>query len=110
VISEIRKTDGRSRQNNVLRTDDLKGDGRMAGDADVILLMWPPNKSAGSATTAPLTLRIAKGRDGAIRRDIEILFDHEVNRFREADSDTKPKATSATSNASDQDDFDALAE
>jgi hypothetical protein len=86
VISEIRKDAAKT---NIDR-DDLKGDGRMASDADAVMLMWP-DKSAGSATgdIIPTTLRIDKGREGVIRGDVTLWFDHTRCRFHDA----KPTGT-----------------
>jgi replicative DNA helicase len=81
VISEIRKD---AAKGNIDR-DDLKGDGRMASDADVVMLMWP-DKNAGSTTgdIIPTTLRIDKGREGVIRGDVTLWFHHTCSRFYDA--------------------------
>ena len=86
VISEIRKDSAKES----IDRDDLKGDGRMASDADVVMLMWP-DKTAGSATgdIIPTTLRIDKGREGVIRGDVQLWFDHTRCRFY----DTAPTGT-----------------
>ena len=86
AISEIRKDASKA---NIDR-DDLKGDGRMASDADVVMLMWP-DKDAGNVTgdIIPTTLRIDKGREGVIRGDVALWFDHTRCRFYDA----KPTGT-----------------
>lgn len=78
VISEIRKDSAKAS----IDRDDLKGDGRMASDADVVMLMWP-DKAAGSTTgdIIPTTLRIDKGREGVVRGDLTLWFDHTRCRF-----------------------------
>jgi len=79
VISEIRKDSAKSS----IDRDDLKGDGRMASDADVVMLMWP-DKDAGTGDIIPTTLRIDKGREGVIRGDVTLWFDHTRCRFYDA--------------------------
>jgi len=81
VISEIRKDSAKAS----IDRDDLKGDGRMASDADVVILMWP-DKSAGGPTgdIIPTTVRIDKGREGVIRGDVTLWFDHTRCRFYDA--------------------------
>ena len=75
VISEIRKDATKAS----LDRDDLKGDGRMASDADVVMLMWPAGNATGDVI--PTTLRIDKGREGVIRGDVTLWFDHTRCRF-----------------------------
>ena len=79
VISEIRKDSSKEG----IDRDDLKGDGRMASDADVVMLMWP-DKSAGTGDVIPTTLRIDKGREGVIRGDVRLWFHHACCRFCDA--------------------------
>ena len=78
VTSEIRK----AARDEGLSFDDLKGDGRMASDADVVMLMWP--ESAAGETSGrliPTILRIDKGREGVIRGDLRLWFQHACCRF-----------------------------
>ncbi len=77
VISEIRKDATKAS----LDRDDLKGDGRMASDADVVMLMWPAGNATGDVI--PTTLRIDKGREGVIRGDVTLWFDHAHCRFHD---------------------------
>ena len=79
AISEIRKDSAKES----IDRDDLKGDGRMASDADVVMLMWP-GKSAGIGDVIPTTLRIDKGREGVIRGDVRLWFQHACCRFYDA--------------------------
>jgi hypothetical protein len=85
VTSEIRKvapSEGLSR-------DDLKGDGRMASDADLVMLMWPAGDAGETGgQVIPTILRIDKGREGVIRGDLELWFQHACCRF----FDTPPAA------------------
>jgi replicative DNA helicase len=83
AISEIRKDSARKEPHR----DDLKGDGRIASDADAILLMWQPetDKTTGS-DVIPTMLRIDKGREGVIRGDIRLWFDHRCFRFYDTKS------------------------
>jgi len=86
VISEVRKE-----ARKTLCRDDLKGDGRMAGDADVVMLLWPGEKAGSAAKDediVPITLRIDKGREGVQRGDLQLWFEHQCFRFH----DTKPSA------------------
>jgi replicative DNA helicase len=84
VTSEIRKDV--SKEN--LSRDDLKGDGRIASDADVVMLMWPEKGAGGDVI--PTTLRIDKGREGVTRGDLTLWFQHACCRFY----DTAPTGTS----------------
>ena len=82
VISEIRK----DAKDNLTR-DDLKGDGRMASDADTVMLMWPTEKGeSATGDIVPTTLRIDKGREGVQRGDLQLWFEHGCFRFH----DTEP--------------------
>jgi hypothetical protein len=79
VLSEIRKDASRE-----LTIDDLKGDGRMASDADSVLLMYPSDERRNSTSReVGLTIRIAKGRDGVERVDLPLRLDLRTNRFRD---------------------------
>jgi replicative DNA helicase len=78
VTSEIRKDV--SKEN--LSRDDLKGDGRIASDADVVMLMWPEKGANGDVI--PTTLRIDKGREGVTRGDLTLWFQHACCRFYDA--------------------------
>ena len=57
VLSEIRKDTA-----SQLTIDDLKGDGRIASDADCVLLMYPADdRHHAGSHEIPLTIRIARG-------------------------------------------------
>jgi hypothetical protein len=79
VISEVRKDSSKE----CIDRDDLKGDGRMASDADVVMLMWP-DKTTGAGDAIPTTLQIDKGREGVIRGDVRLWFQHACCRFCDA--------------------------
>jgi replicative DNA helicase len=103
VISEIRKGEDTRRE---LTLEDIKGSGRIAFDADTVLLMMTPKSTDGSATV-PVTLRIAKARDGATRTDISLMFHHTVYNFTEIEpSSKKAKAPRLTPGG---DSFDPMA-
>ena len=80
VISEVRKGEtGRTE----LGIADLMGSSRLGYAAEAILLM--ESETVDKAENAiPVTLRIAKGRDGAARTQVQLLFEHTCYRFREA--------------------------
>jgi replicative DNA helicase len=83
VISEVRK--GEAGRASPLTLDDLMGSRRLGYGAEAVLLLdqaVPPVDAA--AAVLPVTLRIAKGRDGVTRGDVPLLFEHACCRFREA--------------------------
>ena len=85
VTSEIRK-DARK---DALTMDDLKGDGRMASDADTVLLMWPDKGVTNTADTViPTTLRIDKCREGGQRGDLQLWFEHQCFLFHDEEPTT----------------------
>ncbi len=85
VTSEVRK----DTHKDTLTMDDLKGDGRMASDADVVMLMWPdPNSAQNNPDVVPTVLRIAKGREGVIRGDVKLWFEHQCFRFHDTEPET----------------------
>ena len=85
VTSEIRKD---APKDNLSR-DDLKGSGRIASDADVVLLMWPDETDRDTTgDVVPTTVRIGKGREGVIRTDVKLWFEHQCFCFH----DEKPTA------------------
>ncbi len=84
VTSEIRK----DAHKDALTMNDLKGDGRMASDADVVMLIWPdPNSARNNSDVVPTILRVDKGREGVVRGDVKLWFEHQCFRFH----DTEPK-------------------
>jgi hypothetical protein len=83
VLSEIRKDEPQE-----ITLNDLKGDGRMTSDADCVLLMFPSAGRPASDHLRPMTIRIAKGRDGVNRSDILVNFDFEYFRFLECAAST----------------------
>jgi hypothetical protein len=108
VTSEIRK----ETHKGTLTMNDLKGDGRMASDADVVMLMWPdPNSAQGDSDVVPTILRIDKGREGVVRGDVKLWFEHPCFRFHDTEPeaansnlDHKNKITSSAGNAGSRDD------
>jgi hypothetical protein len=83
IISELRKPDG---NRSTLTISDLLGSARLGYAADSALLMEP----AGDPTNpdaVPVTLRIAKGRDGMQRQDLALSFEHTRSRFTERQDD-----------------------
>ena len=102
VVSEIRKgEDGR----HELTLADVKGSGRIAFDADAVLLMLRSNDAAAEkSSTVPVTLRIDKGRDGVVRCDIPLMFRHTVYQFTEVEpppKKQKPSRPTPTENTVD---------
>jgi replicative DNA helicase len=82
AISEVRK-EGRTGT-----AVDLLGSSRLAYAADAVLLLNPAEGGdAPGADTVPVTLTIAKGRDGTVRKEIPLLFEHARYRFRERGGD-----------------------
>jgi replicative DNA helicase len=78
VISEVRKGEpGRSE----LWLDDLFGAGQIGYKADTALLLWQRPGADPSSPNVPMTLRIAKGRDGVTRTDIPLIFHHTKSQF-----------------------------
>jgi replicative DNA helicase len=107
VLSEIRKAESGHRTRRELTYDDLKGDGRIASDADSVLLMWPTAPQRWQARVPdviPVTLRIDKCRDGGERCDVPLEFHHRVCRFADpnASTDTGNRAASASSAKADR--------
>ena len=94
VASEVRKLDSNTGRIREISRDDLKGDGRIASDADNILLIWPSSKSNDNGSVE-MTIRIDKGRDGVVRRDIPLRFHYAKYRF-----DELPKKREAERNSS----------
>ena len=87
VTSEIRK----DAHKGTLTMDDLKGDGRMASDADVVMLMWQDSDAAqANSDVVPTILRVDKGREGVLRGDVKLWFEHQCFRFH----DTEPAGAS----------------
>jgi hypothetical protein len=77
VTSEVRKHGGK------LTRDDLYGSGRLASDADNILLISPDAPDCAE-DVVPMTIKIDKGRGGVERRPVQVLFHHTVTRFEDA--------------------------
>jgi hypothetical protein len=103
VTSEVRKDAAKKEPHR----DDLKGDGRIASDADAILLMWQnqADQIAG-ADVIPTMLRVDKGREGVIRGDVKLWFDHGCFRFY----DTKPSEAASPAKSAGRPMVDPLAE
>ncbi|WP_417739738.1 DnaB-like helicase C-terminal domain-containing protein [Rosistilla oblonga] len=77
VSSEVRK--GGIDNGGRLHRDDLKGDGRIASDADCILLLHEPRGLDVDQNEVVLT--IDKGRDGVRRGDFPLVFNHRTGQF-----------------------------
>lgn len=87
-VTMIATSEQRKDAGNEPTIDDVKGDGRIGSDADNVLLMWPKRTVGdGSDEPVPITLRIAKSRDGGRRGDLNLLFDHVNYRFLPADTE-----------------------
>ncbi|NQU26418.1 MAG: ParB N-terminal domain-containing protein [Candidatus Nealsonbacteria bacterium] len=85
VTSEIRK----DAHKDDLTMNDLKGDGRMASDADVVMLIWPdPNSAQNKSDVVPTVLRVDKGREGVVRGDVKLWFEHPCFRFHDTEPET----------------------
>jgi hypothetical protein len=83
IICELRKPEG---SRGALTVYDLLGSARLGYAADAVLLMEP----AGDPTNpvaVPVTLRIAKGRDGMERQDLALTFEHTRSRFTQRQED-----------------------
>jgi replicative DNA helicase len=82
LLSGITKAwDGRS----PLTADFLPGSVRLKQAADTVLMLQPGEPPADPSAPAPVKLRIVKGRDGARRVDLPLLFDHTRCKFRPAE-------------------------
>lgn len=82
LLSGITKAwDGRS----PLTADFLPGSVRLKQACDTVLMLQPGDPPADPTAPAPVTLRIVKGRDGARRVDLPLLFDHTRSTFRAAE-------------------------
>jgi replicative DNA helicase len=90
VTSEMRKRDGK-KSGNRPTIDDMKGDGRIASDADSVLVLSPTRRV--NESTNIVCLDIAKGREGIIRGEHELTFQHMIGRFE--GSSEPPRCTDA---------------
>jgi DnaB-like helicase C terminal domain len=79
AISEVRK--GESGRTEI-SVSDLMGSARLGYSAEAVLLL--DSKENAEGPVVPVQLRVAKGRDGAVRSQIDLLFEHTKSRFREA--------------------------
>jgi hypothetical protein len=80
AISEVRK--GESGRCEV-GVGDLMGSARLGYSAEAVLLLEPCGE-AEKGPVVPVRMKVAKGRDGATRTDIDLLFEHTKSRFKEA--------------------------
>jgi replicative DNA helicase len=87
AISEVRK--GESGRSEV-GVADLMGSARLGYSAEAVLLLEPAQETA-EGSVVPVRVKVAKGRDGATRTDIDLLFEHTRSRFREAPQPRGPK-------------------
>jgi hypothetical protein len=87
AISEVRKGEyGRTE----IGIGDLMGSARLGYGAGAVLLLESDGELTGG-TVVPVRLKVAKGRDGAVRTQIDLLFEHTRSRFREAPQSKSPK-------------------
>lgn len=92
LLSGITKAwDGRSS----LTADFLPGSVRLKQACDTVLMLQPGDSPADPTAPAPVILRIVKGRDGARRVDLPLLFDHTRSTFRPAASRSATKRGAA---------------
>lgn len=87
VTSEMRKRDGRRTEKRPSK-DDMKGDGRIASDADCVLIL--SNTRTVDSQKNEVLLDIDKGREGVIRGEHGLLFHHSLGRFETLNRDTQP--------------------
>jgi len=80
AISEVRK--GESGRTEI-SVSDLMGSARVGYSAECVLLLEQA-KEVADGPVVPVSLKVAKGRDGAVRTQIDLLFEHTRSRFREA--------------------------
>jgi len=105
ISSEIRKEAG-----SAPTMDDMKGDGRLASDADNVLVMWPRRDCVKSQDVLGLALKIDKGRDGVDRCEMAIDFDHRLYRFDDASKQRSDASRSQSPHHRSTVGVDALAE
>ncbi len=80
AISEVRKGESGRTEIGVA---DLMGTARLGYAAEAVLLLESRGEDDGGPV-APVRLKVAKGRDGAVRTQIDLLFEHTRSNFREA--------------------------
>jgi hypothetical protein len=80
AISEVRK--GESGRTEI-SIGDLMGSARLGYSAESVLLLESPQDDK-EGSVVPVTLKVVKGRDGAVRTQIKLLFEHTLSRFKEA--------------------------
>jgi replicative DNA helicase len=80
AISEVRK--GESGRCEV-GVGDLMGSARLGYSAEAVLLLEPCGE-AEKGPVVPVRVKVAKGRDGATRTEIDLSFEHTRSRFKEA--------------------------
>jgi hypothetical protein len=59
------------------------GSARLGYGAECVLLLEQPREVDHASATVPLTLTVAKGRDGMMRSTIPLIFHHTQSRFIE---------------------------
>ena len=99
VTSEMRKRDGR-RSESRPTIDDIKGDGRIASDADSVLILWPTREV--DAGTNLVSLDVAKGREGVLRGENNLTFHHPIGRFECNSGATRSTAASTPDTTYDE--------
>jgi hypothetical protein len=95
LISEVRKGDGAREE---LTLADLMGSARLGYGADSALLLQAGDAPPDLAAAIPITLHVAKARDG-ICQPIPLQFDHLRYRFVEARPEQAPKQSAQSSRA-----------
>ena len=99
VTSEMRKRDGR-RSESRPTIDDIKGDGRIASDADSVLILRPTGEV--DAGTNLVSLDVAKGREGVLRGENNLTFHHPIGRFECNSGATRSTAASTPDTTYDE--------
>jgi hypothetical protein len=63
--------------------EDLLGASRLSYGADAILFLEAGAATKAAPNTDSLILRVAKGRDGASRSEVALVFEYTCSRFQE---------------------------
>jgi replicative DNA helicase len=87
AISDVRKGESGCTEIGV---GDLMGSARLGYSAAAVRLLESDGE-ASPGPAMPVRLKVAKGRDGAICTQIDLLFEHTRSRFREAPRAGSPK-------------------
>lgn len=93
VASEMRKRES-NRLNKAPTIDDIKGDGRMASDADTVLSIHTDRMVDND--TNDVCVGIAKGREGVTRGEHRLRFRHRIERFESVNAENAPVTTAVS--------------